>query len=304
MILPVHKNGQDKEDRKDGKRVRRGHRGSRDSASERLLQRVIGILQGFSRWQVWGDRRKSMLSTEKGSNGETKRDVIPVGNQGEGRGIAPTFDPDLMFLDAPSEDKTAERLPEVTRQKISQKIRAIASNSNAVTPIKCRGERCSYLGVCPLADEQVYPQGKQCPIEQSLIMEKYENYCREFNVDRFNTSDLGLISRMVEIDLIEYRLKAMIATTYPDILMEEAVGVSPIDGKPIMKLVISPMINIRKRLTDEKLDLMKELVGTRKEKYKEKAALKVQNTTDYSSYMADMSKKLKELMASGRGKEG
>ena len=52
----------------------------------------------------------------------------------------------------------------------------------ASVPIICKGRACPYFQTCwiPESDLQV---GERCPIEIATILERFEKYCEELNID-------------------------------------------------------------------------------------------------------------------------
>jgi len=242
------------------------------------------------------------LSGKKKSNGKSSNENPRGGDQEESHALVPDHDElDEYFLDTPGGEEYAKwqaTFSEESRKRIQRRLNALSNSANAVTPIICRGTAstnlCPYSETCPFMREKNPPLGKQCPIEQQIIITKITEYKERFGVDKHNPADLTIIERLTEIELLEYRLRSVTAARYPDMLVKETVGLTP-QGHEVSRLAANPALKIRERLSMEKTNLLQQLVGTRREKYKKDAALGQGQAVDYSTNAAALAKMLNEF---------
>jgi len=142
-----------------------------------------------------------------------------------------------------------------------------------------------------------------CPIEASLMKTWTEGYLNEFGVDPNNLSELSLVQELAELDIYDRRATFLLSqvdmtqenTQLGQLLMQDQpVGVDT-EGNAIYQTQIHQAWELKERLKTRKLRILEALVGTRKEKYKRDAAMKQKTTSDPSSEMAEIRKKLEKM---------
>jgi len=186
----------------------------------------------------------------------------------------------------------------------------------AMAPIYCLGPKsCPFIKQCPFVDITVkdsegnisydsqdikkFPLARPCPIEASMIAYKIQAYAEEFEIDTDSPSELGLICKLAEIDLYDYRTTRVLASADEDgdgmsLMKKQISGFTP-KGDEIVRLEEHPAFMLKEKLHRQRMDILNALVGTRKEKYKKEAALKIREGNDASTVQADLLKKIEKL---------
>ncbi len=186
----------------------------------------------------------------------------------------------------------------------------------AMAPCICLGPvRCPFHLRCPLVDRSIrkvnneidftgqdikkFPLARICPIESDFLTWKRQAYMDEFEIDIESPTELGLINKLAELDLYEYRTKLVLAHGDKDgegiDLMKEQVTGATIQGNEIKRLEEHPAFTLKDKLHKQRMDILNALVGTRKEKYKREAALKQRDIKDPSSVQSDLRARLERL---------
>lgn len=155
----------------------------------------------------------------------------------------------------------------------AQKLRSLLYGKVSHLPMICQGHRdCVYSHSCPFKPNE--PVGKQCPYESAYVIEKINAYREEFSVNAFRETDYTLVSRLIELELFDIRLTAMISQSkYQKPIYPQVVSVSP-HGEPVYEEMPNPMYEMKDKIGREKMKLLNILVETPEARYKKQAALK------------------------------
>lgn len=155
----------------------------------------------------------------------------------------------------------------------AQKLRSLLYGKVSHLPMICQGhQECVYSHSCPFKPNE--PVGKQCPYESAYVIEKINAYRDEFSINAFRETDYTLVSRLIELELFDIRLTAMISQSkYQKPIYAQVVSVSP-HGEPIYEEMPNPMYEMKDKLGREKMKLLSILVETPEARYKKQAALK------------------------------
>lgn len=195
-----------------------------------------------------------------------------------------------------------------------QRMRTGASIQSVMTcygPSICpRAKSCPYVQLQRQLDDEgvdrrVVPINKKCPVEQDLLVHNIKKMAAEFNVgDKENEfTDQRAILELAEIEVLESRINTILATD-PELqgLTEEKL-VSSLTGKTgevqenFVKDV-ADLLKIKEKLWARKDKIRKDLVGTRREK-RIISAREGEVAMDASQHMADINKRLKQLINEG-----
>lgn len=192
---------------------------------------------------------------------------------------------------------------------LSNYLRHLSTGASAMTPLMCGGALCPFATRCPLVqmkhaedpEERGHPQhgkapvGKQCILEVQLIKEWIVRYFEEFDIDPNNFTEVGYISELADLMVLEMRANMNLAKVEnANLIVDQTVGVDR-EGDPIIQKVISPFLEMKERIASRRSKIIKLMVGDRQEKYKKEAALKIKLDSDTSSIQADMRQRLENL---------
>ena len=135
---------------------------------------------------------------------------------------------------------------------------------------------------CPLEQENKAPIGKDCWIEVNQIQYWMEKYIIEFNVDGNSLTDLHMIAKLCEYDILEMRATKYLKENDQDLLTD---FISSYDeaGNPISNKSVSPAFELKERVAKMRSKTMQELMATREAKAKIIESGNAKKTTDLSS---------------------
>lgn len=201
----------------------------------------------------------------------------------------------FRFLNLDLDDYSDIQMTPHQAKRISSHLNKLSTGSHAMVPLSCSGPSCPFASHCVLQKEGLAPLGRQCLPEVHLLKKYSVQYFEEFDVNPDNFTEVGYISELAELMILEMRLNMNLARPENATLMiDEPVGADR-EGVPIYKLAISPMIELKEKLSNRRMKIVKLMVGDRQEKYKKEAALKLRIDEDPSSKMATMARELGSL---------
>lgn len=160
--------------------------------------------------------------------------------------------------------------------------------TSALIPILCSGIRCP-IKQCPFHENKNYPLTKQCVLEVRLIQAKTLDYVEELGIDPENATQMLMVNKLVECDVIDYRANAGLAGSIddeaPSLLKtnrtESEYGVSE-------TVTAHPLLEVKERNNRMRMQILEALTATPKEKYKKAAALKKHEDVGASKQWAEM----------------
>ncbi len=141
---------------------------------------------------------------------------------------------------------------------------------SAAVPMTCLGEQCPYVHKCPLGDNNNYPMGRNCPIEDTLREVWYQDYITDLEVNPDNRIDTALVNDMVFWEILEKRAAEELAKK-PEIMRKNVAGFQQTSEgmKPIYKDEMNQIINFLEKAQRQKLKIMNALIATREAKSKD-----------------------------------
>ena len=163
----------------------------------------------------------------------------------------------------------------------------------ASVPIICKGRACPYFQTCwiPESDLQV---GERCPIEIATILERFEKYCEELNIDpEGEIVDAGLVKEIVDLEIMMVRADGLLARD-GNLIEQVVAGVTP-KGQAYHRPEIHMAVELKERLRKEKTRILNQLNATRKDKKSDGTG-----GNDPSSVAARIIAKVRELEKKGQ----
>lgn len=173
--------------------------------------------------------------------------------------------------------------------KMAQTMISTKHGLYASIPLVCKGSECPHVSTCGLDFYGMSPEGERCPLEIAKMNNLYNRYTNELEVDEESEIDLSLLKELIDIDITIDRADSLLAQD-GSFIQEVTVSVTE-HGHRITKPEIHKAAEIKDKLTRRKLDVMKNLNATRKEKARDKKV-----NFDPSSYAAELLKKGKEKL--------
>jgi len=176
-------------------------------------------------------------------------------------------------------------------------MRRLSTGLRASIPINCYGEKCPFKNECPFFKMQKMPVGKPCPVEAMLMDSYTKRYLDEFEVESESMSEVTTMTMLAATHIMEMRAFITLGKDdgdSPDGFIINVVGFNN-DDEPIQQIQEHPAFNMIERAWRWRRNLLESLVGTRKEKYKQMAALKERNTSSPSTAAADLKAKIDKM---------
>lgn len=223
---------------------------------------------------------------------------------------------DILELELDDYSDLDYSLEQVRRMRMhAMKMR---TGIQAMAPALCLGPvKCPFRMRCPIVDRtkrhsdgkinfhtqevRSFPLMRQCPFERDFIEFKRRQYMEEFDIDVESPSaiDMGMINKLAELDLYEYRATLLLANGDDkgeglDLLKDVVTSVSP-QGDLIMQTQIHPAFELKEKLQKQRDNILQSMVGTRREKYKKEAALKRKEVEDPSTVVADLRARMADI---------
>lgn len=144
---------------------------------------------------------------------------------------------------------------------------------------------------CPLQQEKRAPIGKDCWLEVNQIKYWMEKYIEEFQVDGSSLTDLHMISRLCEYDVLEMRATKYLKE-HDQALLTDFISSYDEAGNPISNKALSPAFELKERIDRMRSKTLKELMATREAKAKLIDAAKVSNASNNLSALKEQLEQL------------
>jgi len=149
-------------------------------------------------------------------------------------------------------------------------LNTLKTGFQAVMPIICMGEQCPYSKKCPLGENNNYPMGLDCPIEDTIKEVWYADYAKELEINPDNKIDAALVQDIVFWEMLSKRATEELAAD-PKILKRTVAGFQNTkDGlKPVYKDDLNLRLTFLERAQKQKMKIMESLIATREAKSKD-----------------------------------
>lgn len=163
---------------------------------------------------------------------------------------------------------------------------------SAAMPMVCAGGVKCPNKQCPLSETKIWPIGDGCPIESILITEWTKSYIDELRVDPNSRSEMILVNKLVECDIIDYRSNIGFATQEDAWTLLKVDVIS--DGDKTTEMTdVHPLIEIKEKIQRIRDRVLESLAATRKERYKKAQALKQREDESIGDYLSNLKKAIK-----------
>lgn len=202
------------------------------------------------------------------------------------------------FLNADLSDYSHIKLTAEQAIKFRNQVVRMVHGTAAAIPMICTGPSCPNK-ICPFHDEKNWPLTKQCVIEVRMLQMLMQGYMEELGVEPDNLTEMTLVNRLVECDLIDYRANIGLSGG-KDPEAASLLSITVVDnGKTMTESVsLHPLLEAKDRASKTKMAILEAFATTRKEKYKKAAALKQSDGNDASTMLSDLKAKFSKPTAS------
>lgn len=179
--------------------------------------------------------------------------------------------------------------------KVEKHLRKLSTGASAMIPLYCAGPACPFASRCVYQQMGKAPIGKACLIEVQLLQHWTITYMEEYQVDPDSFTEVGYCNELSEIEVMLYRLNMLLSRPEnADGTIDQTMAIGN-DGTPVIQKIISPWMEQKEKLLNRRSRVIKLMVGDRQEKYKKEAALKIRESKDPSSRMADVRRQIELL---------
>jgi hypothetical protein len=199
----------------------------------------------------------------------------------------------FSFLQLPAEhyaNLEIEMTPEQAL-KFRNHIIRMKVGTSAIIPMVCGGPRCP-VKLCPFHETKTWPLASQCPLEATLITTWMKNYIDDLEIDIQSRTEMVLINKLVECDIIDYRANIALSTD------EDAWKLLKVDITDTGKATIEntnahPILEIKERTQSTRQKVLESLIATRKERAKKIALAGAKSEGEHGQHWADLKSALK-----------
>jgi hypothetical protein len=160
----------------------------------------------------------------------------------------------------------------------------------ASIPIVCKGKDCPYMSTCGMDAAGIDVNqliGQRCPMEIQYIIDKFEKYKVELDINQEAEIDLSLIKELVDLDVMIRRADLKMAQE-GDFVEEMAVSIN-MKGQVIKRHELTKSVDLKDRMLKKRHEILQLLNSTRKDKIGSKLTISM----DPSSYAAMLLEKKK-----------
>jgi hypothetical protein len=194
----------------------------------------------------------------------------------------------FKFLNTDLSDYSHVKLTPAQAVKFKTQVIRMVHGTSAAIPMVCIGPLCPNK-ICPFHEEKNWPLTLQCLIESQMVQYLTQGYMEELGVEPEHLTEMTLVSKMVECDMIDYRANIGLSGG-KDPEAASLLSVTVIDnGKTMCESIsIHPLLEAKEKASRTKMMILESFTATRKERYKKAAALKKTEGTDASTFLSDL----------------
>ena len=176
-------------------------------------------------------------------------------------------------------------------------LNTLKTGFQAAVPIVCMGEQCPYAKKCPLGENNNYPMGLDCPIEDTMKEVWFNQYAAELEISDESKIDASLIQDLVFWEMLSKRATEELAVD-PKILKRTVAGFQNTkDGlKPVYKDELNQRLTFLERAQKQKMKILDSLIATREAKSKDTSRM-IHDPSSYAAKLLDKAKELTEKAA-------
>jgi hypothetical protein len=229
--------------------------------------------------------------------------------------LEPTKMFDILELDL--DDYSDIEFTESEARRIRMHVMKMRTGIQAMAPLLCAGPvKCPFRYRCPIVDRNLRIQGgkdidfphqdvkkfpllRQCIFERDLLDFQRRRYIEEYDVDVDSPTEMGMINKLAELDLYEMRATMILAHGDDkgeglDLLKQQTTSVS-MTGEEIKRMETHPAFELKEKIFNMRDKILQSMVGTRREQYKQAAALKKQDFSDPSTAVAGLRERIAQI---------
>lgn len=189
--------------------------------------------------------------------------------------------PDLMY---------AQGWTEAQKNKAVEMLRPsrVKAGMLSAIPLWCRGEECQFSPSCPLLKEGLAPANTgKCPIEQSMMLQLFNDYVDELEVDTTRMVEVSIVRDLVDQEIQQIRKTWLLSQE--DFIQENVVGVDEM-GNVQTRKELHQAVDYEERILKRKEKLRNALLATREAKYKAG-----QNKADAANQVASLLQDIRKI---------
>lgn len=138
-----------------------------------------------------------------------------------------------------------------------------------------------------------------CPIEANLVAMWIKSYVEDIGVDPDNRTEMVLVNKLVECDMIDYRANIGLSKDEDGWTLMKTDFIENEGGSQEVKSA-SPLLEIKDRNHNARMKVLESFSVTRREKAKKAAMLKQRDEGDIGAHWAEM-KKFAEAFKKNKG---
>ena len=176
-------------------------------------------------------------------------------------------------------------------------LNTLKTGFQAAIPILCMGEQCPYAKKCPLGENNNYPMGLECPLEDTIKDLWFSQYAQELELSEESKIDNSLVMDLVFWEMLSKRATEELAID-PSIIKRTVAGFQNTkDGlKPVYKDELNQRLTFLERAQKQKMKILDSLVATREAKSKDTSRM-IHDPSSYAAKLLDKARELKEKAA-------
>ena len=194
------------------------------------------------------------------------------------------------FLELPIGTPVEMQLTPEQAMKFRNHVVRLKIGTTAAIPLLCSGPQCPSAHICPFSEDKIWPISSICPVETQLLLAWTKTYITELGVDPDSATQMILVNKLVELDIIDYRANVGLSGAR-DSEAGTLLKTTVVDtGQSISSsLGVHPILEVKEKVHRMRQQILEALAVTPKEKYKRAAALrKTEDNADAANYMAKM----------------
>lgn len=172
---------------------------------------------------------------------------------------------------------------------VAERVRPTRTKTNllAAIPMNCRGRHCIYAETCPLLAIGQAPVGEKCPIEMEMVVQFFNDYVEELNVDVSRLVEVSQVRDLVNQEIQHWRATMVLADEH--FVQENPIGIDK-DGNVILKKELHQAVDYEDRIMKRKDKIRNALMATREAKAKIG-----QSQTDGAQAIANMMEEVRKM---------
>ncbi len=176
-------------------------------------------------------------------------------------------------------------------------LNTLKTGFQAAMPMICLGEQCPYSKKCPLNENNNYPMGQECPMENYLKESWYLDYISDLEIQEGNRVDESLAQDLVLWDMLAKRALEELAGD-PRIVKRSVAGFQQTSEgmQPIYKEEVNQRLAFLEKAQRQKMKIMDSLIATREAKSKDTSRM-IHDPSTYAAKLLDKARELKEKAA-------